>query len=77
MSRVTGTIHGDAERVAATTWENGVRQRSRPSRVAVTIQAAARRRRATADGFFSGGPEAETTESDTTTIDYHGLILTD
>jgi hypothetical protein len=75
MSRVTGTIQGAAARVAATTCENGVRQRSRPSKLAVMIQAAARSRRASGDGLFSGiseeGDEDGDDDGDTTTIDYH------
>jgi hypothetical protein len=73
---VTGTIQGAAARVAATTCENGVRQRSSPSKLAVMIQAAARSRRANGDGLFSGiseDPEGgeDDDDSDTTTIDYH------
>ena len=80
MSRVTGTIQGAAARVAATTCENGVRQRSSPSKPAVMIQAAARSRRANGDGLFSGiseegGDDDGGGESDTTTIDYHASWL--
>src|SRR5690349_17698171 len=71
MSSVTGTIQGSAERVAATTFENGVRQSSSPSKAAVMIQAAARSRTDRSDGFFSGISEDGDGDSDTTTIDYH------
>jgi len=79
MSRVTGTIQGAAARVAATTCENGVRQRSSPSNPAVMIHAAARSRGANGDGLFSGiseeGDEDGDDDSDTTLIDYHAKRL--
>jgi hypothetical protein len=75
MSSVTGTIQGAAARVAATTCENGVRQRSSPSKPAVMIQAAARSTRASGDGLFSGISEDGDDDSDTTPIDYHANRL--